>query len=83
MKSAARSASKAARTLSPRRRSSKDEEVVEKIPKAARTQSGGKGRRRGRTPRAAPKDLPDLELTEEEFVKEWGITKDQEVRFCG
>lgn len=79
MKSASRSASKAVRTLSPIRSISKDEESPGTT-KAERTFSTGSRRRRTRPRGAAPPHLPDSELTEEEFVKEWGITKDQEVR---
>lgn len=67
------SAKTVARALSPRRRGSKDGESG-----AERTVSGTR-RRRTRTPRtAADSDLPDPELSEEAFVKEWGITKDAE-----
>jgi hypothetical protein len=79
MKSASRSASKAVRALSPRRAGSKDAESPS-TSKAERTFSTGSRRRRTRSRNAAPLNLPDIELTEEEFVKEWGITKDQEVR---
>ena len=81
MEGAKRSAGKVVRTLSPRKRthSAADEAGGSK---AERTASGGR-RRRTRTPRGAPADLPELELSEEDFVKEWGITKDQEVRNCG
>jgi hypothetical protein len=78
MKSASRSASKAIRTLSPRRSVSKDG-ASPSASKAERTFTGSR-RRRTRT-RGAP--LPDSELAEEEFVKEWGITKDQEVSISG
>lgn len=80
MKSASRSASKAVRTLSPIRSISKDEESPGTT-KAERTFSTGSRRRRTRPRGAAPPHLPDSELTEEEFVKEWGITKDQEEQF--
>lgn len=63
-----------ARTLSPRRRGSKEGEAAPE-----RTSSAPR-RRRTRTPRTAgaPSDLPDPELSEEDFVKEWGLTKDAE-----
>ncbi|KAL4545836.1 hypothetical protein Ndes2526B_g00477 [Nannochloris sp. 'desiccata'] len=80
MKSASRSASKAVRTLSHIRSISKDEESPGTT-KAERTFSTGSRRRRTRPRGAAPPHLPDSELTEEEFVKEWGITKDQEEQF--
>jgi len=76
MKGAGRTATGAVRALSPRRRSREDTassqaDVVERTSSVRR--------RRTRTPRP-PKDLPDLELSEDEFLREWGITKDQEVR---
>jgi len=79
MKSASRSASKAVRTLSPRRSISKDGEIPGTT-KAERTFSTKSRRRRTRSRGAAPPHLPDSELTEEEFLKDWGITKDKEVR---
>ena len=70
---------KAAQGTLPSKRHSKDGEVSDG-PRSSRTTSGT---RRRRTRTAAHRgDLPDIDLSEEDFLKEWGITKDQEVR-CG
>lgn len=84
MKGARQAAKGAARALSPRRKSRDEtfESTFGSQPDHLTAVSPGR-RRRTRTARKASQaghDLPDLELTEEEFLKEWGITKDQEVR---
>ena len=73
------SATEETKVISPKRsrRSSRDVESPGGS-KAERQASQGR-RRRTRTPRVPPPDLPGVELTEEEFLKEWGLTKDQEV----
>lgn len=75
MKGTGRTATGAVRALSPRRRSREDT-ASSQTDFIERTSSVR--RRRTRTPRP-PKDIPDLELTEEELLREWGLTKDQEV----
>lgn len=85
MKGARQAAKGAARALSPKNKS-RNEAFGTMSAQSDHQSTGSTGRRRRtRTARRsshAVHDLPELELSEEEFVKEWGITKDQEVRCC-
>lgn len=76
MKDAGQATIDALKTLSPKRlRNSRDHES----PSGSKSERASRRSRRPRSRTQPPAELPPLELSEEDFLKEWGITKDQEV----